>query len=383
MKRALTVLLFLSFTIGVFVDGYEVSVTEGDSVTLKSGVSEIQTDDEIVWRFNGTLIATISRDDSGISVKVEPDGSFRDRLQLDNQTGDLKIINIRTTDSGEYKVKISSPSGSSEIIFTVKVVPVDVFADEVESVSGLEGYSVTLHTHLTEIQGDDVIQWRYGPQKSPVAEINRKAGTVNTVDTDGRFRDRLKLDRKTGSLIIIDTRTTDSGLYEVEISRSRRSYTRHYTQSFRVTVRDSVESVLVQEGDNVPLRPDLTETERIEQIRWTFGDDGKFIADLNGTANQDNFGLNKQTGVLTIRNIQTDQKGLYKVETKTRTMMSHRKYQITVVGPRQSPAAVAMNVFGVVGFLLAAAGVIYYCCKKCKRISQEQQTEEENRQTVL
>ncbi|XP_052446736.1 uncharacterized protein LOC127988161 isoform X4 [Carassius gibelio] len=287
MKRALTVLLFLSFTIGVFVDGYEVSVTEGDSVTLKSGVSEIQTDDEIVWRFNGTLIATISRDDSGISVKVEPDGSFRDRLQLDNQTGDLKIINIRTTDSGEYKVKISSPSGSSEIIFTVKVVPVDVFADEVESVSGLEGYSVTLHTHLTEIQGDDVIQWRYGPQKSPVAEINRKAGTVNTVDTDGRFRDRLKLDRKTGSLIIIDTRTTDSGLYEVEISRSRRSYTRHYTQSFRVTVR----------------------------------------------------------------------------------------------GPRQSPAAVAMNVFGVVGFLLAAAGVIYYCCKKCKTRNQSGTTNRGREQT--
>uniref|UniRef100_A0A8C1Q5A4 Immunoglobulin domain-containing protein n=1 Tax=Cyprinus carpio TaxID=7962 RepID=A0A8C1Q5A4_CYPCA len=231
----LTVSVFLA---GVCVDGNEesVSVAEGDSVTLKSGVTEIQTDDEIEWRFSGSKIASISRDSSEISLWVKADVSFRDRLQLDNQTGDLKIRNIRTTDSGEYKLLISSPRGSPpEIIFTVKVVS----ADEVKSVSVLEGDSVTLQTSLTHKQIYDVILWRFGQQKSLVAEINRTAGIFNTSSDgpDGRFRNRLQLNCFTGSLTITNITTTDSGLYEVEISSTISRHTIHYTQSFTVTVR--------------------------------------------------------------------------------------------------------------------------------------------------
>ncbi len=89
----------------MFVDGKEasnVSVMEGDSVTLKSGVTDVKTVDDIEWRFNGKRI-----------------DKFVDRLQRVIQTGDLKISNIRTKDSGLYKVKISSPTGSSEMEFNV------------------------------------------------------------------------------------------------------------------------------------------------------------------------------------------------------------------------------------------------------------------------
>ncbi len=72
---------------------------EGDSVTLKSGVTDVHINDIIEWRFNGNSI-----DKSG------------DTLQLDSQTRDLKISNIRTTDSGLYKVKISSPRGSPPVM---------------------------------------------------------------------------------------------------------------------------------------------------------------------------------------------------------------------------------------------------------------------------
>ncbi len=89
----------------MFVDGKEasnVSVMEGDSVTLKSGVTDVKTVDDIEWRFKG--------------IRIDKSG---DTLQLDSQTGDLKISNIRTTDSGLYKVKISSPTGSSVMEFNV------------------------------------------------------------------------------------------------------------------------------------------------------------------------------------------------------------------------------------------------------------------------
>jgi len=97
----------------VFADVERVSATEGDSVTLQTGVTEIQRDDVIEWRLNVKRIAEIS--DGSISTDV----AFRDGMQLDRQTGDLTITNIRTTDSGEYKLQISLPTGSSKKIFNV------------------------------------------------------------------------------------------------------------------------------------------------------------------------------------------------------------------------------------------------------------------------
>ncbi len=89
----------------MFVDGKEAShvlVIEGDTVILKSGVTDVQKNDIIEWRFNGNSI-----------------DKFVDTLQLDSQTGDLKISNIRTKDSGLYEVKISSTTGSSVMVFNV------------------------------------------------------------------------------------------------------------------------------------------------------------------------------------------------------------------------------------------------------------------------
>ncbi|XP_017208717.3 uncharacterized protein [Danio rerio] len=92
--------LFWSLTV-VCGDGVKsVSVTEGDSVTLES---EILSNDLIMWRFGPkeVLLAKISRKRETFDA---PDGRFRDRLKLDNQTASLTITHSRISDSGLYKV---------------------------------------------------------------------------------------------------------------------------------------------------------------------------------------------------------------------------------------------------------------------------------------
>ncbi|XDV22872.1 hypothetical protein PO909_027652, partial [Leuciscus waleckii] len=136
------------------------------------------------------------------------DGRFRDRLKLDNQTGSLTITDTTMKHAGYYKLLTNSARKSFDL--TVSVV---------KEISVNKGDSVTLHNDLTEMKDDDRIQWsfEYGPV---IAEINKRADriTVNDDVLDGRFRDRLKLDKQTGSLTITNTTTTDSGVYELDIN---------------------------------------------------------------------------------------------------------------------------------------------------------------------
>ncbi len=88
-----------------------------------------------------------------------------------------------------------------------------------ESVSVTEGDSVTLNTGVIEIsEGDDVL-WKYGAENSRIAKMKKKKQILSVYnDTDERFRDRLKLDSKTGSLTITNITTEHAGLYKVEIT---------------------------------------------------------------------------------------------------------------------------------------------------------------------
>uniref|UniRef100_A0A8C2EW04 Immunoglobulin subtype domain-containing protein n=1 Tax=Cyprinus carpio TaxID=7962 RepID=A0A8C2EW04_CYPCA len=110
-----------------------------------------------------------------------------------------------------------------------------VFCDAVQMISVMDGHSVTLQTN-TEIQKEDLLMWKFGAEKSLIAEINAEAGSFNTYDVpDGRFRDRLELDKKTGSLTITNTTTEHAGLYLITISGKTVTEYR-----FNVTVYDDV-----------------------------------------------------------------------------------------------------------------------------------------------
>ncbi|ROI15801.1 CD48 antigen [Anabarilius grahami] len=104
-----------------------------------------------------------------------------------------------------------------------------VFGD---SVSVMEGDSVTLNSDLTEIIDDeDLILWRFGMKNTLIAEIDVQADTITVYDDvpDGRFRDRLKLDHQTGSLTITNITTEHAGRYELQMIRNM-------SKSFNLTV---------------------------------------------------------------------------------------------------------------------------------------------------
>ncbi len=117
---------------------------------------------------------------------------------------------------------------------TVCVCSSGVFADSdaVKSVSVMEGDLVSLESGLTELQTHDLIAWTFGHPETHIAEIIKDTGRFSTYEgRDGRFRNRLKLDHQTGSLTITNSRTTDSGLYQVTVKSTKST-----TYRFNVTV---------------------------------------------------------------------------------------------------------------------------------------------------
>ncbi|XP_051745432.1 hepatocyte cell adhesion molecule-like isoform X14 [Ctenopharyngodon idella] len=97
------------------------SVTEGESVSLNSSLTQIQTHEEIEWKFAELLIAKVKKNKESKFYSNTAAGRFRDRLKLD-QTGSLTIINSRTTDSGLYTVS------SSRTDTTINTINLTVYA---------------------------------------------------------------------------------------------------------------------------------------------------------------------------------------------------------------------------------------------------------------
>uniref|UniRef100_A0A671LWY2 Uncharacterized LOC107690502 n=1 Tax=Sinocyclocheilus anshuiensis TaxID=1608454 RepID=A0A671LWY2_9TELE len=193
----------------------------GDSVTLHTDV-EINHQDTMKWYLNDFRIAQITGDQSKICTDEQCKERFRDRLKLDHQTGSLTITNTRTTDSGLYKLLISS------IKIIQKIFHIAVHDNILKSVQ--EGSSVTLDSQVIT-NPNDLMRWFFNDIL--IAEFTGHQSKICTDDQcDERFRDRLTLDYQTGSLTITNTRTTDSGLYKLKIVCSIRC--RHSISIIRI-----------------------------------------------------------------------------------------------------------------------------------------------------
>ncbi|XP_043078736.1 uncharacterized protein LOC122327436 isoform X1 [Puntigrus tetrazona] len=223
--------VWLLFVSGASAVVQSVLATEGDSVTLHTDVERI-LQDRMTWFFEENRLALINGEGHKVCADDECKERFIDRLNV-NQAGSLTITNVRNADSGVYKLKITSRK--IEKIFNVTVHGV---RDKIQRKAVKEGESVTLYTG--EIKNPrDLMKWYFN--ETLVAEIVGDQSQICTeVECKERFRDRLKVNQ-TGSLTIMNIRTTDSGEYKLQISNSSFSIIRSYT----VTVTDSGSSLVV------------------------------------------------------------------------------------------------------------------------------------------
>ncbi|XP_036439313.1 Fc receptor-like protein 5 [Colossoma macropomum] len=91
--------------------------------------------------------------------------------------------------------------------------------EEVVRLQELEGNTVTLHTGITGVQSDQIM-WLYESENVDLRRVDSLVirGEIITDSYSERFRDRLQLDRNSGSLTITNINREDSGVYMLQIS---------------------------------------------------------------------------------------------------------------------------------------------------------------------
>uniref|UniRef100_A0A8C1T3Z4 Immunoglobulin domain-containing protein n=1 Tax=Cyprinus carpio TaxID=7962 RepID=A0A8C1T3Z4_CYPCA len=365
---SLLVLFWCLLDHGVF--GESVSAMEGDPVTLHTGVTTNQQED-IKWHFYDTRIAEITGDLSKICTDVqcnEGTERFRDRLKLDHQTGSLIIMNTRTTDSGLYHLKVLS-SSRSEMIFNVTIYSFFAVGEDGVLVFLMEGDSVTFQTRVKANQ-QDRIRWYFNSTR--IAEITgdqcKICTDVQCNEGTERFRDRLKVDHQTGTLTIMNTRTTDAGLYHLKITSINNERDKTFIFAIRgVSAAERNETKSVKEGESVTLHPGKIKNPNDCKM-WYFkdififhitGDQSKICTDVQCKERfRDRLQLDHQTGSLNITNTRNTDSGDYKLLIISSRFSIFRSFSVTITGvpaPGLSSTAAGGICTTVVLVLLVAA----------------------------
>ncbi|KTF86408.1 hypothetical protein cypCar_00043733 [Cyprinus carpio] len=376
----------------------------GDSVTLHADVTEELRGSNIIWKFGDEIIARMNEADGNPSTYDGPGALFKDRLKLDKQTGSLTITNIRTEHNGSYSVDIRSTIAKLK---TFQVTVHGVFSlDGVKKISVRDGDPVPLQTRVTDITGNDVIEWTFGPQNTSIVKTDRVNGRIIYNEDDVRFTNTLHLDIKTGDLTISNTKTDVAGLYHIKIIKSM--YT--IQKSFSVTVSaqsgapsgicgagvglvvwavtvffaarsvfgaDGVKSVSVSVmvGDSVTLHTDDTEIQGVLELVWKIQGENKFIAEIDKEINKlsvpgndeepfrGRLKLDDQTGSLTITNLTTTDSRVYELQIKNSRETKSKIFNVDVSESGLSLGVVIGIVAAVLLVVAVAAGVIVMICK--------------------
>ncbi|CAM4659213.1 unnamed protein product [Leuciscus chuanchicus] len=98
-----------------------VSVKEGESVILHTGVTEIQGYDQILWKIEDNIIAEINKGTKLFLIIDKDNEKFNGRLQMHHQSGSLIISDSENKDSGVYHLNMISSSHTIQRTISVTV----------------------------------------------------------------------------------------------------------------------------------------------------------------------------------------------------------------------------------------------------------------------
>ncbi|KAI4874505.1 hypothetical protein NFI96_008325, partial [Prochilodus magdalenae] len=263
-------------------EGIRLQELEGNTVTIHTGRTGVQSDAQILWMYRSEDVDIKIVNSQIIRGEIITDyysDRFRDRLQLDRTSGSLTIRNTSREDSGVYKLHVitgglsiwscsinvyapvSKPiirnqAGRRSVSHRESCSPLCsvengkdvnlscssiktshkksgwevlsllcVAGEEGIRLQELEGNTVTIHTGGTGVQSDAQILWFYISEDVDIKIVDNEIikGEITTDYDKDRFRDRLQLDRTSGSLTIRNTSRKDSGVYKLHIITGHRS----------------------------------------------------------------------------------------------------------------------------------------------------------------
>ncbi|XP_056615542.1 uncharacterized protein LOC130430449 [Triplophysa dalaica] len=124
---------------------------EGHSVTLHTDLTHIKTHDVIEWRFKDFRIARIKRSVNINHIYDETIEIFRDRLKMNNQTGDLTITHITSQHSGLYKLYILGRNKDTVKRFHLTVNDADIHPIDQHDEEAVDVHHTEGKTHLVYI----------------------------------------------------------------------------------------------------------------------------------------------------------------------------------------------------------------------------------------
>ncbi|XP_050958689.1 SLAM family member 9-like isoform X1 [Labeo rohita] len=244
MFCALIFLCFLHLVDAVKI----VSVTEGESVTLHTNIPRHEDGlhrfyiYSLQWSWfrpeDSQRVRVIWFDVRRSHIRYDHDEIFRDRLQIDNQTGSLTIKNIRTTDSGLYQM--------------------------INNHLSVESFNVTVYAHLPI-----PVITRYSTCSSSSGSSNQKCSLVCSVlnvshVTLSWYKGNSLLsnisvsDLKNSTSLPLDVEYQDKNTYSCIVNNPISNQTKHLNISeLCQTCADAVKIVSVMKGDSVTLHTDI------------------------------------------------------------------------------------------------------------------------------